>query len=299
MKFLYLGALVSLKPSEPTSKRDVSHQAACEIHAERGWQIPQWTRPLQGWGAAGTPPAPAPAPARLRGSVALPASGKLAHLRKQTKKFWFKKKKKPQRGWGAHQPPRCERRPSEAPQEGRGRPGSPRGGRGAPPQFGPGHGGRPPPHTARAGVSQQRSAPSARSHGPAFPHSLHPGAGPGLTARPQCWLWPLRHKAPLADREAPRPPSVLPAGGGLWGRGPGQRHCMVERPPAAGTQMAGDGRRKGTAVESSGAARCQLGERRPAGQEGQAGLTGVHGHSLPAPPAPTRGQAPVRGAAPA
>lgn len=56
------------------------------------------------------------------------------------------------------------------------------------------------------------------------------------------------------------------------GRGPGHRCCMAQRPPAAGTQMAGDSRRRGQ-QESSGAARHRLGRQRATGTDKAARAT--------------------------
>lgn len=69
------------------------------------------------------------------------------------------------------------------------------------------------------------------------------------------------------------------------GRGPGHRCCMAQRPPAAGTQMAGDSRRRGQ-QESSGAARHRLGRQRATGTDKAAEPRGAADLRAPPPGAP-------------
>lgn len=73
-------------------------------------------------------------------------------------------------------------------------------------------------------------------------------------------------------------PSSL--GASRQGRGPGQRCCMALRPPAAGTQMAGDSRRRGQ-QESSGAARHRLGRQRATRTDKAAGAMRRCGRARP------------------
>lgn len=227
--------------------------------------IQQKTRPLQKTNKKVS--APQKAPKRLSGTSASPLS----------------------RGGRGRRPHRPDR------------PGSPRAGRGAPATAQPG-GGRAPASLRRAGrrASRQSSARSARGRSRASPPALpgplrqqSPARAPGPLPPPPRWR-ARRSQAPApatavaaaspgaqprSQARSPRVPrSVLPAGPrprGCGGRGPGQRRCGAERSPAAGTQMAGDGRRQGTAAESSGAARHRLGEKQPAGRaelpEGRAG----------------------------
>lgn len=83
------------------------------------------------------------------------------------------------------------------------------------------------------------------------------------------------------ERAPPRAllgPSSL--GASRQGRGPGQRCCMALRPPAAGTQMAGDSRRRGQ-QESSGAARHRLGRQRATRTDKAAGAMRRCGRARP------------------
>lgn len=197
-------------------------------------------------------------PARLPPLPRLPAhpAGQLSSLIRQpqeTKKESFGLTKKPQRDSAAHQPPRCERRPRQmAPREGRGGPAA----RGRPrsPCHGPARGAAGARRPAQRG---KESASATRGHfcpwpqpglPPALPARARPAPSPAATAGLAAAVAERvpRQAAPLAGQEAPRPPSVLPAGRRLRGR------CPTERPPAAGTQMAGDGRRTGQPQRAAG-----------------------------------------------
>lgn len=162
-------------------------------------------------------------------------------------------------------------------------------------------GARGAPATAQPGRRPACAAREGRGLSPARPF-VPPPARPAEAARPAPGPRPLlpppwgrlrpSRKGPHAGGPAGRP------GGPASPRRPPRRQEAAgarARPPAAGTQMAGDGRRTGTAAESSGAARRRLGGKQPAGQ---AQLTAVPGPSLPVPPTQMRGLAPVRGAAP-